>query len=115
MDAKELLRLNVPKLREEALKIPGAVGVTGMKKDELIKLLAQTHGIVLEQRTNSAERIEMKVRINAFKAKRDEAMARKASKEVAHLRRGIRSLKRRSRALARAGKGTATAAAPAAS
>ena len=115
MDAKELLRLKVLKLREEALKIPGAVGVTRMKKEGLVKVLAQAHGIVLEQRTNSAERIEMKTRINGLKTKRDEAMARKASTEVAHLRRGIRSLKRRGRALARAGKAAAKTAAPAAS
>ena len=39
MDAKELLRLNVPKLREEALKVPGAVGVTGMKKERFLAQL----------------------------------------------------------------------------
>jgi len=115
MDAKELLRLNVLKLREEALKVPGAVGVTGMKKEALLNLLAKAHGIVLEQRTNSTEKVEIKKRLLLFKAKRDEALARKASEEVAHLRRGIRSLKRRSRELARASKAAATAAAPAAS
>jgi hypothetical protein len=113
MDAKELLRLNVPKLREEALKVPGAVGVNGMKKEELVKLLAEAHGIVLEQRTNSTEKVEIKKRLRLLKAKRDEVLARKAATELAHLRRGIRSLKRRSRELARAGK--AAAAAPAAS
>jgi hypothetical protein len=111
MDAKELLRRNVPKLREEALKVPGAVGVTGMKKDELIQLLAKHHNIVLEQRTNSAEKVEIKQRIRVLKAKRDEALARKASQEVANIRRGIRSLKRRTRELARVSKATPPAAA----
>ena len=115
MDAKELLRLNVPKLRGEALKVPGAVGVTGMKKDELIRLLAKAHGIVLEQRTMSAEKIEVKKRIRALKTRRDEALGRNAQQEVARLRRGIRSLKRRTRALARTGKVSAPAATPQAS
>ena len=115
MDAKELLRLNVPKLREEALKVPGAVGVTGMKKDELIKLLAQAHGIVLAQRTDSAEKAHLKKHIRALKSRRDEALGRKAYEEVAHLRHGIRTLKRRVRALARATKAQTPAAAPQAS
>jgi len=64
MDAKELLRMNVLKLREEALKVPGAVGVTSMKKEELVKLLANAHGIVLEpKRTTSAEKTEVKQHI----------------------------------------------------
>src|SRR5712691_12909240 len=99
MEAKELLRLNVPKLREEALKVPGAVGVTGMKKDGLIQLLAKAHGIVLEQRTESAERAHIKKHIRTLETRRDEALGQKAYKEVAHLRHGIRKLKRRVRAL----------------
>ena len=113
MEAKELLRLNVPKLREEALKIPDAVGVTGMKKDELIQFLAKAHGIVLERRSESAEKAHVKKHIRALKARRDEAVEKHAYEEVAHLRRGIRTLKRRARTLARAAK--ATAAAPQAS
>ena len=104
MTAKELLRLNVLKLREEALKVPGLVGVTGMKKDELIRVLAKAHGIVLEQRTTSAEKIAVKQHLRTLQARRDEAAGRKASQEVAHLRRGIRALKRRIRALARTAK-----------
>ncbi len=115
MDAKELLRLNVPKLREEALKAPGAVGVTGMKKEELIQLLARAHGIVLEKRTTSTEKTEIKKRIRALKAKRDEALGRQAYEEVARIRRGIRSLKRRTRELARMGAKEVPAAAPQAS
>jgi len=112
MEAKELLRLNVPKLREEALKIPGAVGVTGMKKEELIQLLAKHYNIVLEQKTASAEKAEIKKRLRALQAKRDEALQAKAYQEIAHIRRGIRSLKRRIRELVRAGKAQTSAAAP---
>jgi hypothetical protein len=115
MDAKELLHLNTPKLREEALKVPGAVGVTGMKKEELIKLLANHHGITLEQRTSSAEKAEIKKHIRMLKAKRDAAIARQAYQEAKHIRRGIRTLKRRTRHLAHAVKTETPAAAPASS
>ena len=115
MDAKEFLRLNVHKLREEELKVPGAVGVTGMKKGELIRLLAKAHGIILEQRTESAEKAHIKKHIRTLKTRRDEALGRKAYEEVAHLRHGIRTLKRRVRALARTAKAQAPAATPQAS
>lgn len=115
MDAKELLHLNVPKLREAALQVPGAVGVTGMKKEELIQLLAKAHNIVLERRTSSAEKTALKQHIHALKAKRDEALANKDSRTVVRLRRGIRTLKRRTRALARAARSEVPAAAPQAS
>ena len=62
------------------------------------------------------EIIEVKKHIGTLKAKRDEAFARDAYQEVKQVRRGIRTLKRRSRVLARAVKAAkaATAAAPAA-
>ena len=101
MTAKELLRMNAPKLREEALKIPDAVGVTAMKKEALVELLARHHHIVLEQKSHSAEKAEIKKHIRAMKVKRNEATAQKAYGELASLRRGIRTLKRRTRTLAR--------------
>ena len=115
MNAKELLRLNVTKLREEALKIPNAVGVTGMKKEELIQVLAKAHGIALEQRSDSDEKVYIKKHIAALKTRRDEAFGRQAYEEAAHLRRGIRTLKRRIRAVVRTAKASAPAAAPQAS
>jgi hypothetical protein len=60
------------------------------------------------------QKTEIKKRIRALKVRRDEAISREASKEVGSLRRGIRSLKRRSRELARAAK-AASAPAPASS
>ena len=104
MTAKELLRMNTPKLREEALKIPNIVGVTGMKKEDLIKLLAEQHGIVLEVKTPSAERADIKQHLAAMKLRRDAAIERKAYDELRQIRRGIRTLKRRLRAFARAAK-----------
>ena len=54
---------------------------------------------------------DVKKHIRALKAKRDEAISRQASEEVAQIRRGIRTLKRQSRMLARTAKAQAAAAA----
>ncbi len=104
MTAKELLHMNTPKLREEALKIPNIVGVTGMKKEALIQLLAEQHGITLEAKTPSAEKADIKQHIAAMKLRRDAAIERKAYDELHQIRRGIRTLKRRLRAFAKVAK-----------
>lgn len=65
----------------------------------------------MEERTKA----DVKKHIRALKAKRDEALSQQAYKDASHIRHGIRTLKRRSRALARAAKTQAAAAAPAAS
>ena len=56
------------------------------------------------------EKFAIKKRIRALKAKRDEALTRQAYQDVAHIRRGIRTLKRQSRVLARTVKAQAAAA-----
>lgn len=63
------------------------------------------------------EKSEVKKHIRVLKAKRDEAIGRNDYKEAKKSRRGIRTLKRRSRVLARAVKAAkaAAAAAPASS
>lgn len=71
----------------------------------------------MDEKDPVVEKTEIKKHIRALKAKRNDAITREASKEVKQIRRGIRSLKRRSRVLARAAKAakTAATAAPAAS
>lgn len=54
---------------------------------------------------------DVKKHIRALKAKRAEAISRRAFKEVGQIRRGIRTLKRQSRVLVRAAKAQAAAAA----
>ena len=63
------------------------------------------------QRVPKEEQAELKKRIRMLKAKRDEAIGQKDSKKVSSLRRGIHSLKRRTRVVARAVKTEAAAAA----
>lgn len=59
------------------------------------------------------EKSEIKKRIRALKAKRNEAITKHASQDVANIRRGIRTLKRKSRVLGRTVKAQAAAATPA--
>jgi hypothetical protein len=63
----------------------------------------------MENKTPTEEKAELKKRIRALKARRNDAISRKASKEVGSLRRGIRALKRKTRVVAQAAKAQATA------
>jgi hypothetical protein len=77
--------------------------------DRLVKLIEEER---MDAKDPVVEKSEVKKHIRALKAKRDEAIERNAYKEAKHSRRGIRTLKRRSRVLARAAKaakGAATA------
>ena len=67
----------------------------------------------METKTPTEEKIELKKRIRVLKARRDDAISRKASKEVGSLRRGLRALKKRIRIVAQAAKAQAAAAAAA--
>ncbi|MBM4254334.1 MAG: hypothetical protein FJ147_00375 [Deltaproteobacteria bacterium] len=62
------------------------------------------------QRVPKEEQAELKRRIRMLKAKRDEAISQKDSKKVSSLRRGIRTLKRRTRVVAQAVKAEAATA-----
>jgi hypothetical protein len=65
----------------------------------------------MENKTPTEEKAELKKRIRALKARCNDAISRKASKEVGSLRRGIRALKRKTRAVAQAAKAQAAPAA----
>lgn len=56
---------------------------------------------------------DAKKHLHALKVKRDEAFARNAPQEAKQIRRGIRTLKRQTRVLARAAKAQAAASAKA--
>ena len=67
-----------------------------------------------EQRAPKEEQAELKKRIRMLKTKRDESIAQKDAKKVSSLRHGIRSIKRRTRVVAKSVKAEAAAAAAAA-
>ncbi len=62
------------------------------------------------QRAPKEEQAELKKRIRMLKTKRDEAIGQKDGKKVSSLRHGIRTLKRRTRVVAKAVKAEAAAA-----
>lgn len=65
----------------------------------------------MAEKTPTEEKVELKKRIRALKTRRDDAISRKAPKETASLRRGIRALKKRTRVVVQAAKAQAAAAA----
>jgi len=63
-----------------------------------------------EQRVPKEEQAELKKRIRMLKTKRDEAIGAKDAKKISSLRHGIRTLKRRTRVVAKSVKAEAAAA-----
>ncbi|MFQ5626491.1 MAG: Rho termination factor N-terminal domain-containing protein [Methyloligellaceae bacterium] len=107
MDYTALSHMTVNKLREEAKKLD-LKGVTGMKKEELIKLLAEKLGIEIPKKHPkihkkspvALSKNDLKAKIVELKALRDKARADNKSKQVDLLRRRIHLLKRRIRRIA---------------
>jgi hypothetical protein len=104
MELRDLQRLTVVKLREEALKHEGIAGVHGMQKDELIAALAPIYGIDLEAAAKaSRERFAvnkstLKQEIRSLKAQRDTALT---EHDAAHLKQARQDIKKRKRTLRR--------------
>lgn len=98
-DEKPLEKMTSPELKEVAKKIPGATGVTAMKKDELIALIKEYRGIKDEesQKTESSKIAVLKKKIVDLKAAKAAAQEEKNKKEVDILRRRINRLKKMTR------------------
>jgi len=115
MDLKTLERMTVPKLREEALKIPDhAAGVRGMMKEELIRLIAAANGIDLSQRARGGgAKTELKTQIRGLKTQIAEAIREKRRADTKRLRRRVKHLKSQTRRLAKSKSPAAASSAPA--
>jgi hypothetical protein len=112
MDIQSLRKMTVAQLRDEARKIPDASGLTGMKKDELVALLARHHGIAEEGAaggprgsgggaTAKMNRTEIKQEIRRLKKEKEEALAANDREKSSRCNRRIRECKRALRRLAR--------------
>lgn len=107
MELRDMQKLTVVKLREEALRHGNIMGVHGMGKSELIAALAPIYGIDLEAATRSArERIaqdktSLKQRIRTFKVERDTALAAHSAEQLEAARLGIKRQKQALRRLVR--------------
>ncbi len=102
MDLKTLERMTVPKLREEALKIPELSGVRGMNKEALVRAIAAAYKIDLStRRRGGSERPELKKQIRELRAKITEAIRTKQTSDLKKLRRHVKHLKAQTRRLAK--------------
>jgi hypothetical protein len=110
MELRDLQRMTVVKLREEALQHGGIVGVHGMNKDQLIAALAPIFGIDLEAAMRAArEKVAaskgtLKQEIRALKNERNDAASEHDRTALSKARRGIKKRKRQLRHLARQAK-----------
>jgi hypothetical protein len=103
MDLKAIERMTVPKLREEALKIPELSGVRGMNKDALVRAIAAAYSIDLStRRRGGAGRQELKKQIRQLRARITEAVRTKQTADLKKMRRHVKHLKAQTRRLAKA-------------
>jgi hypothetical protein len=98
MDLKTLERMTVPRLREEALKIPELSGVRGMNKEALVRAIAAAYKIDLStRRRGGSGRPELKRQIRELRAKITEVIRTKQTADLKKLRRHVKHLKAQTR------------------
>lgn len=106
MELRDLQKMTVVKLREEALSMGGLTGVHAMKKQELIEALAPKFGIDLEAAIKASrakfagDKSAMKREIRNLKTQRDAALEDHDLAAVAVARQGIKKYKRALRRMA---------------
>ena len=98
MDLKELEKMTVVKLREEATKYEDVKGAIGMSKEQLIDLLAGKLGIDRKHHVPTGiGRRALKAKIRQLHDRRGEVLASGDTKKIRVHRRRLKSLRRRLR------------------
>ena len=98
LTAKEIDKMNVPKLKGAALAYGGKIsGVHGMDKTQLIRALKEINDIPLieAKRTSKIDRSAVKQQIKALKNTRDQHIEAKDGVQLKRVRRRIKSLRRK--------------------
>ena len=98
LTAKEIDKMNVPKLKEAALAYAGKIsGVHGMDKTQLIRALKEINDIPLieAKRTSKIDRSAVKQQIKSLKNMRDQHVEAKDGVQLKRVRRRIKSLRRK--------------------
>ncbi len=101
MDWKDMEKLTIVKLREEAMKHPEISGVHGKSKEQLMNEMAALLGIE-KPHVHFAEKVihtkgDFKHRIHELKAQRDKLVETKDHKKLHEVRREMHKLKRKIR------------------
>ena len=103
---KPLVKMTAVELKEVAMEIPGAVGVTAMGKAELLSLIRDYYGIeeeVVEKKKKVKKAIpkatvkELKTKIIELRGKKEEVRKTKDPKQINVLRRRLNRLKKQTR------------------
>lgn len=115
MEEKDLTKMTVTKLREEAKKYTSIHGVHAMKKEELIRAIADARGEPIEIKKKKPKKkkkviniAEVKKQIKELRIKKEEVRKAKNKKAVDRLRKKVKLLKRQTRKFAK-GKSEETA------
>jgi cell division protein FtsX len=94
VDYKSIAKMTAVQLREQLAKYPDVTGVSAMKKEKLVDLLAaklgidkHAHGVVAVDKTS------IKQAIRALKKQRDEAMTAKDAKKLTAIHHAIHKQK----------------------
>ena len=98
MELKDLAKMTVVKLREEAHKFEDIKGAIGMTKEQLIDVLCGKYNIVKKKELpKGIGRHALKAKIRTMAGQRDAILAVGDVKKTAIYRRRIKSLRRRLR------------------
>ena len=94
MDYKSIAKMTAVQLREQLAKYPDVTGVTAMKKDKLVDLLAAKLGVEKHAHGEVAvDKTSIKKAIRALKKQRVEAMVAKDAKQLAAIHHAIHKQK----------------------
>ncbi|WP_035253833.1 hypothetical protein [Desulfatiglans anilini] len=102
---KPLDKMTAPELRDLAMEIPGVTGVHAMKKEELLAVIKEYHGIQEEEapkrkkgvKTALPSPTELKAKIAGLRTAKETAREARDRKTVDIVRRRINRLKKMTR------------------
>ena len=106
---KPLVKMTAVELKEVAMEIPGAVGVTAMLKADLLSLIREYYGLEDEtvEKKKKAKKVKVKTTVKELKTKIIELRDKKTDvreagdpKQINKLRRRINRLKKQTRKVA---------------
>ena len=96
--AREIEKMNVPKLKEAALGYGGRIqGIHGMDKNQLVRVLKEINNLPLQgaKRASNFDRTAVKQQIRTLRGGRDQAIADKDKVAIKRIRQRIKALRRK--------------------